>query len=152
MDFFYARFLIAWTCWLLFADKTRWKEMLPVCIFGSFLGLITDQFTDWYIPYWEYYGSEPKIIRNLMDDFDVYVVVIYLFIQWLPKKRLFSNLFFYWFAWTAFAITIEYSHVKTGHMTHYHGWTFWHSYLSDWILFWIFYQFHKGLQLDKLSK
>jgi hypothetical protein len=152
MTFFYARFVIAWACWLLFADKSRWKELFPVCTFASFLGLITDQIVDWYIPYWEYYGSEPKIIRNLLDDFDVYIVVTYLFIQWLPKKQSFFSMFSYWFTWTALAIAIEHVHVMTGHMAHYHGWTFWHSYISDWLLFWIFYQYHKILKLEKLSK
>ena len=152
MDFFYARFVIAWACWLLFADKARWKEMIPVCVFASFLSLITDQIVEWYIPYWEYYGSEPKILRKLMDISDVYIIVTYLFIQWLPEKQSLFNICFYWFGWTALAITIEYIHVITGHMAHYHGWTFWHSYVSDWILFWMFYQYHKVFQLEKLAK
>lgn len=152
MTFFYARFLITWTCWLLFADKSRWKEILPVCIFASFLSLITDQVVDRHIPYWEYYGTEPKIVRNLLDDFGLYMVVTYLFIQWLPQKQTFFRMLYYWFIWTALAIFIEHIHVITGHMAHYHGWTFWHSYVSDWILYWIFYQYHKILQLEKLSK
>lgn len=152
MDFFYARFVIAWTCWLLFADKSRWKEILPVCFFASCLSLITDQIVDWYISYWEYYGSNPKIVRNLMDDFDVYIVVTYLFIQWLPNKQSFFSMFSYWFAWTALTITIEYIHVVTGHMAYYHGWSFLNSYICDWILFWIFYQYHKIFKFEKLSK
>jgi hypothetical protein len=152
MDFFYMRFLISWTCWLFFSDKARWKEMVPVCAFALCLSLISDQIVDWYVIYWEYYGNEPKIIRKLLDDFDVYIIVTYLFIQWLPEKRSFFKMFSYWFAWTALAISIEYIHVKTGHMAHYNGWTFWHSYISDWILFWLFYQYHKILQLEKLAK
>ncbi|MCC5468573.1 CBO0543 family protein [Pelosinus baikalensis] len=152
MDFFYTRFLISWACWLIFADRSRWKEMVPVCAFALCLSLISDQIVEWYVIYWEYYGNEPKIIRELMDDFDVYIIVTYLFIQWLPKKQSYFIMFYYWFAWTALAITIEYIHVKTGHMAHYNGWTFWHSYISDWILFWLFYQYHKFFQLEKLSK
>lgn len=152
MDFFYMRFLISWTCWLLFADKARWREIIPVSIFASFLGLITDQIVEWHIPYWEYYGNEPKIIINLMDDLGIYIVTTYLFIQWLPKEHSFFCMFSYWFVWTALAIGIEYVHVITGHMAHYHGWTFWHSYVTNWILFGIYYQYHKILQLEKLSK
>lgn len=152
MSFFYARFFIIWACWLLFADKSRWKEIVPVCVFASSLGLIADQIVDSYIPYWEYYGSEPEIVINLIDEFEVNPIATYLFIQWLPQKQTFFRMFSYWFAWTAFAITIEHIHVITGHMAHYHGWTLWHSYISDWILFGIFHQYHKILQLDKLSK
>lgn len=151
MSFFYARFFIVWACWLLFADKSRWREIFPVCVFASFLGLIADQIVD-YIPYWEYYGSEPEFVITLTDEFEINPIATYLFIQWLPKKQSYFNMFFYWFAWTALAISIEYIHVKTGHMVHYNRWTFWHSYVADWILFWIFYQYHKILRLEKLSK
>jgi len=87
-----------------------------------------------------------------MDDFDVYIIVTYLFIQWLPQRQSFFNMFFYWFAWTTMSITIEHIHVITGHMAHYNSWTIWHSYIADWILFAIFYQYHKILELEKLSK
>jgi hypothetical protein len=152
MDFFYARFIISWSCWLIFADKARWKEIFPVCIFASFLSLISDEIVYSYIPYWEYYGNEPNIVRNLMDDFGVYMVVTYLFIQWLPQKQTFFRMFSYCFAWTALAITIEYVHVITGHMAHYHGWSFWHSYVSDWILFLTFYEYHKVFHFERLSR
>jgi len=85
MTFFYARFLIAWACWLFFADKSRWKELVPVCVFASSLSLITDQVVD-YIPYWKYYGSEPEIVITLIDEFDINPIATYLFIQWLPQK------------------------------------------------------------------
>jgi len=152
MTFFYANFVIYWTCWLLFADKTRWRELFPVCIFASFLGLVSDQIVHLYKAYWEYYGSESIIIIDLLDDFGAYVVVTYLFIQWLPQKRTFFRMFSYWFAWTSLAITIEYVHIVTGHMAHYHGWSYLHSYVSDWILFLIFYQYHKVFQFEKLLK
>lgn len=152
MDFFYARLAITWACWLLFSDKSRWKELFPVCIFASFLSLISDEIVHFYIPYWEYYDNEPTIVRNLMDEFGIYLVITYLFIQWLPKQKTFFRMFSYWFAWTALAITIEYAHVITGHMAHYHGWSYWHSYVADWILFGLFYQYHKVFRLEKLSK
>lgn len=152
MDFFYMRFLISWTCWLFFADKTRWREIIPVSIFASFLGLISDHFMNLHITYWEYYGSHPKIIMVLLDDFEIYFVVTYLFIQWIPQKQSFANMFFYWFAWTGLSIAIEYLHIITGHMTLYHGWTLWYSYISDWILFWILYEYHKVFHFKKLSR
>jgi hypothetical protein len=152
MTFFYARSLVVWTCWLLFADKLRWREIFPVCFFASCLSLVADQLVDWCIPYWQYYGSEPKIALNLLDAFDIYIVVTYLFIQWLPQRQTFFRMFSYWFAWTSFAIAIEYFHMITGHMAHYHGWSYLHSYIADWILFYIFYLYHKIFHFEKLSK
>lgn len=152
MTFFSARFIIAWLCWLVFANKSRWKEILPVCFFASLLSLIADQIIDWHIPYWEYYGSEPKIVRYLMNDFDFTIVVTYLFIQWLPRKKSLRTMFAYWFAWVALAIIIEYIHIATGHMAHHHGWSLLHSYVIDWLLFWIFYKYYSVFQFDKLVK
>jgi PAS domain S-box-containing protein len=36
-------------------------------------------------------------------------------------------------------------------MSHYKWWNLGWSYLSRWVLFWLFYQFHKQLRLAKLS-
>jgi hypothetical protein len=152
MDFFYTRCLVSWTCWLFFADKARWREIIPVSIFASFLGLISDHFMTFHTTYWEYYGNHPKIIMVLLDDFEVYFVVTYLFIQWLPQNQSLSNMFTYIFTWTLFAIAIEYFHIFTGHMALHYGWTLWRSYVADWILFWIFYEYYKVFHFEKLSK
>jgi hypothetical protein len=149
--FFIARIIIAWSLWFLLADKRRWKEIFPVCILASFLGQITDEIVH-YFPYWEYYGPDlHPLIVNMADDIDVYPVVTYFFIQILPKNHQLWTMLLYWFAWSGLAITIEYVHIATGHMTHLNGWTYWHSYISDWFLFWIFYQFHKKFELSRLS-
>ncbi|EIW18589.1 hypothetical protein FA11_3410 [Pelosinus fermentans A11] len=152
MDFFYMRFLVSWTCWLIFADKARWREIAPVSIFASLLGVISDHFTNFHITYWEYYGNHPKIIMVLLDDFEIYAVVTYLYIQWLPKRQRLLDLFTYIFPWTLFAVLIEYIHINTGHMAHHHGWTFWYSYVADWILFLLFYMYHKIFHFEKLSR
>lgn len=150
--FFYIRFALAWSCWLVFADKDRWREILPVCVFASFLGLISDQIVTFHITYWQYYDSGPRIIRELLDDFGLYIVVTYLFIQWLPTKRPLVVMVLYWFAWTAFAIIVKFIHVKTGHMQHFNGWNYWYSYLADWLLYTIFYAYYKLFKLERLSR
>ncbi len=152
MSYFYGRFIIAWVCWLIWADKSRWKEIIPVCLLASLLSLVSDVIVEWYIPYWRYYGSEPTVSRKLLDSFDVYIVVTYLFIQWLPKKQSFLKMFSYWFLWTGFAAIIEFFQIKTGHMAHFQGWSLLHSYIFDWILLWIFYQYHKIFCFKKLSR
>lgn len=55
-----------WILWSIFADKTRWREMLPVCILASLLGaLITGHMSyptsEWsllhsYHADWFYFG------------------------------------------------------------------------------------------------
>jgi len=149
--FYIIRFILSWSIWLVFADKKRWRELLPVCIFGSFLDLVMSIIM-FYFPYWEYFNpSLHPIITSLADNFDVYPVVIYLFIQWLPKEQSFCRMFLYWFKWTAFAIIIEYIHILTGNMIHLNGWSLWKSYMADWFLYWLLYQFHKVSNLKKLS-
>ena len=101
-----------------------------------------------YFPYWDYYAPDlHPLLVILFDDFDVYPVITYLFIQWLPHNQSFWRMFSYWFVWTGIAIIIEYIHVATGHMAHLNGWAFWHSYLADWFLFWLFYQYHRIFEL-----
>jgi hypothetical protein len=88
----------------------------------------------------------------LLDDFEIYDVVTYLYLQWLPKTRRLLDLFTYIFPWTLFAVLIEYIHINTGHMAHHHGWTFWYSYVADWTLFLMFYTYHKIFHFEKLSR
>lgn len=72
MDFFYIRFIVSWTCCLIFADKSRWREITPVSIFASFLGVISDHFTNFsYNILPSITEPTPKIIMVLLDDFEI---------------------------------------------------------------------------------
>jgi len=149
--FFIISFIIELLIWLIFADKTRWRELLPVGFFAGFLGSMTDTIVCYY-RLWDYHDpSIPNVILELGDDLTIYIVITYLFIQWLPKKRKFWNMLLYWFIWTGLAITIEWIHIATGHM-HHHKWTYIYSYGADWLLFWIFYKYHQIFKLEKLSR
>lgn len=141
-------FISAWIVWLLFADKSRWREILPVCIFAKSLALGTDVLM-FYYPLWEYGGS-PFLI-HLADDLGIYPVVTYLFIQWLPDSRTVKNMLRYWLSWTTVAVIIELIYVNSGYIRYHLWWNTWYSYVADWLLYWLFYQFHKILKLEKLS-
>lgn len=145
--FFVIRFAIEWTIWLLFADKKRWRELFPVAFFASLLGCLTDDLMHHY-RLWEYDG---QLLSDFTNNFGCYVVVTYLFIQWLPKGEKFWNLFLYWFIWTGFAISYEWLHIITNHMVYHQWWGIHLSYIADWILFFIFYQYHKIFNFKKLS-
>jgi hypothetical protein len=103
-----------------------------------------------YYPLWEYIGS--PLMIHLADDLAIYPVVTYLFIQWLPSSRSFKSLAGYWFIWTTIAVLIELIYVIAGHMRYHLWWNTWHSYAADWLLYWLFYQFHAILGLKKLSQ
>jgi len=137
--FFLYRFILTWLIWIIFADKKRWKEIIPTCILANYLGCATDSIMHHY-KLWEYYPHNALV--DFADDLGIYLVVTYLFIQYLPKERTFKRLFFYWFLWTAFAVAVEAIHLKIGVMKHYKWWTLAHSYISDWILFYIFYKYY----------
>lgn len=149
--FFIVRFILVWLIWIIFADKKRWREILPVCILASFCGVVSDILIEYY-PYWDYSDNRVSpLFIDLGDEFEIFPVATYLFIQWLPKKSAWIMLC-YWFVWTGAAITIEYIHLITEHMEHLNGWNLWYSYIADWVLFWVFYQYHKILRLERLSK
>lgn len=152
--FFIISFFIIWVVWLVFADKKRWRELFLVGIFASLLGTATDNIIHHY-KLWDFHSVYLfSLALDLFDDLSIYIVVPYLFIQWLPleDKRNALNMFIYFFIWTAISITIEYVFLATNHMQHHGNWNLWHSYISDWVLFWIFYQFHKLFKLNMLSK
>ncbi|SFM24674.1 CBO0543 family protein [Pelosinus propionicus] len=147
---YFIRFAIAWLCWLIFADKKRWREIMPVCVLSITLAFSSD-LTIVYHSLWKYTGEHPLPIAFL-DAFGIYSVVTYLFIQWLPKEKTTLRLIHYWFAWSLLSITLEWLHVHMGHM-HYGLW--WHmgwSYLADWIIFTLLYFFHRELHLWKLRR
>lgn len=154
--FFIVRFIVFWAVWLLVADKKRWKELFPVAFFAALLGQFSDQAFMKFYKLWEYHephdtGPIYSFFLEVLNDLSVYMVVTYLFIQWLPNNRTAWNMFRYWFSWTVFAIMVELIHIKTGHMTYHQWWNLGYSYLADWILFWVFYQFHKRFKLHLLG-
>lgn len=141
-------FILAWIFWLLFADRSRWREMIPVCIFAISLALATDVLVLHY-PLWENIG--PPLLYHLTDDLGIYPVVTYLFIQFLPANHTIKNMFAYWLLWTTIAVAIELIYISFGYIRYHQWWNTLHSYVADWFLYWLFYQYHKILKLEKLS-
>lgn len=146
--FYIAWFTLSCVVWLKYADKNRWREILPVCIFAEALALATDVLV-FYYPLWEYIG--PPHLVHLADDLGIYPVVTYLFIQWLPHSRTTRNMVGYWLVWTTITGAVEMIYVGSGHMVYHLWWSTWHSYAADWILYWLFYEFHRVFHLKRLS-
>ncbi len=150
MEFYYIRFAVFWALWLILADKSRWREIFPVCLFASLLGTGTD-IAQHYYPLWMF-DYNASMLPELSDDFGVYIVITYLFIQWLPERRTPGPMLLYWFAWTSFTLALEWLHLKLGHMTYHQWWRIWHSYIADWLLFWIFYGYYRLFNFEKLAR
>ena len=148
--FYLIWFVLSWVFWIVFSDKNRWREIFPVSIFAVCLDSIADIITSLY-PLWNYDGNVIRILPYI-DGPGIYIVVPYLFIQWLPKQQTLLHILKYFFIWTIFSLAFEIIHLKTGHMHYGLWWNIGWSYLADWILFFLFYQFHSIFQLTKLSK
>jgi len=148
MLFWYIRFAMEWTIWLIFADKKRWRELLPVGLIAGLYGATTDIITNHY-PLWKY-DDNISPIPQLVNTWGMYIVVVYLFLQWLPSERSFRRMFVYCFFWTSIALFIEWFHVYTGHMTYHLWWNIWWSYCADWILFSIFYLYYKIFDFKRM--
>jgi len=147
--FYILWFILAWIIWLFFADRSRWREILPVCTFAQTLALATDVLT-FYYPLWEYLG--PSYLIHLGNTLAIYPVVTYLFIQWLPKNQTTKSIIGYWLIWTTLSVILELIFVTSGHMQYPLWWNTWHSCAADWILYWVFYQYHRILKLEILSQ
>ncbi|MEW9673110.1 CBO0543 family protein [Ammoniphilus sp. 3BR4] len=148
--FFIASFVISWVVWLIFADKQRWKELFPVAIFAGYLAGLSDDLMR-NVELWSYkYNPEKNALIEFLTDIGIYIVTTYLFIQWFPKKRVWL-VFRYLFIWTGFTITMEWIYFVTGHIQYHKWWNIGWSYFSDWLLFLLFYLFHKNFKLERLN-
>ncbi len=143
-------FVISWIVWAIFSDKKRWRELFVVSIFASYLGCLTDVLIEHY-PLWQYQGGNPLLL-HFFDEFGWYIVVPYLFIQWFPQKKSFPRVFGYFLIWTGITIAIEWIHLFTNHIVYKQWWNLGWSYTADWILFSLFYLFHKVFKLNRLTK
>lgn len=147
--FHFVVFITSWIVWILFSDKKRWREILPVSFLASMLACLTDMVVQHY-PLWQYQGGNPMFI-NLANNAGIFLVVTYLFIQWLPKKQTFWRMAAYWFVWTGAAISLEYLYDRTGLLVYHQWWNIGFSYPADWFLFALFYYYHRLFRFEKLS-
>lgn len=137
-------FVCSWVAFLFFADKKPYFKFAPTCFIAMILGLSTDIMTDSY-GLWEYPASSnlQSFWRHILDDFGVYFVIPYLFLQTLPRVQTFTSIALHIFYWSLLAIGIEFVALKTGNLKHQLWWNLGCSYTADWILYLIFYTHQK---------
>jgi len=143
-------FIVSWLIWFIFANKKRWKEILPVSIFASWISFAVEAWMHYVYNLWSYAGS--GILPLFGNAFGIYLVVPYFFIQYLPQERTLVKMLVYLFLWADFAIVFEFLHWYFSKIEYHLWWNIGFSYLSDWLLFWIFFKYYVSTNLQKLSK
>lgn len=141
MAFFFGLTALSWLCFIFFANKKKLRLFLPTCLLAMYLACTVDFFAHHY-DLWNYPAPTGRQTYwyHLSQQFGIYPIVVYFYLQWLPKGS--NRLIFvgYVFLWTLFSILIEWLAVKLGYMEHKKWWTLWVSYVADWILFVVFYR------------
>jgi hypothetical protein len=132
---------------LLFGDKKKLPLFLPTCLFASLVATMTDLLMIPY-PLWGYPSVTPWSLyyRQLIHTFTLYPVVVYLFIQTLPKKQNFFTVARHIFYCTIPCIFLEWICLQIKYIEHKLWWNLGCSYISDWILFSWFYLYYKWLR------
>jgi hypothetical protein len=154
MVFFTTVFIVSWLCFWIFANKKKFFQFLPSCYIAIILAYTADFIADKYPSLWHYPASTTlqRISIELSDDYGVYPVVVYLFIQWLPKTQNIWSMFRYILLWTTFCILLEYIAVKIGSEVYGPLWNIGKSYVADWILFLFFYSHYKWWRKNRAVK
>jgi hypothetical protein len=105
-----------------------------------YLAATIDLFAHHYL-LWDY-PKGTQLVQysyHLMQQLGVYPVVIYLYIQTLLQKQSVVRMFRHILYWSLLALFLEWLSVKTGFMEYKKWWNLGWSYLSDWLLFLLFY-------------
>lgn len=137
-------FLSSWLCFLILADKKKFFHFAPTCYVTLIISLAADILIIHY-PLWDYPAATKiqALWKHLMDDFGIYFVFTYFFLQALPKRKTIKTVFRHLFGWTLLAILIEWIALRTGNFRHGLWWNLGYSYLANWLLFSIFYGYYR---------
>src|SRR5579875_553095 len=137
--------LVFAACWVLFAlfgQKKRFHELYPTSLIGMLMSLTSDVVTSFY-PFWTYHADDNYIspfIIKLLDDFGIYPIIAYFYIQFLPSSL--WKWILYTIIWTSGGIGVEYILIHQGYMAYHRGWSLWTSYAADWVIFIILSSHH----------
>jgi quercetin dioxygenase-like cupin family protein len=141
-------FLASWTAFWLLADLTRWREFAPASLLAMIMSLTTDTVVRAY-PLWSYDDTIthlPTVAVIILDDFGIYPVVAYLFLQYFPSRQARMAGYRYFIFWTTGVILLEMLFVSQNWMTHNLWWCLPHSYIADWLIFSLLLFFYRRFQ------
>lgn len=150
-------FLLSWSIFAIAAKKHVFHAIHSTALLAVVMSLSSDIFVRHY-PYWLWSFRNMKespfnVFYELADDFGIYYVIAYLYIQYSPNRL--KTWLPYTSCWTIGGIILEYVIVKNHHLNYFNGWTFLHSFIADWIIFiilsvhYIFFGKKPRVSLDK---
>lgn len=130
---------------LLFSNEGKFPLYALTGYIGVILALITDLLVFVY-PLWNYPGTELETFAiQLLNGFRLYFVVIYFFLQTLPKIQTISSVTRHIFYWSILTIMLELFYLYIDFIEHGLWWNTGFSYIADWILFISFFLHHKWI-------
>ncbi|WP_420830492.1 CBO0543 family protein [Bacillus piscicola] len=143
-------FIISWIAFLFFSKKKKFPLYVLTGYTGIILALTSDLIMFVY-PLWEYPGTSLEtFLIQLLNGFGIYFVVIYFFLQTLPKIQTVLSVVRHVFYWSVFAIILELLLMSVDFIVHGLWWNIGFSYLADWILFTVFFLHHKWISNHSL--
>jgi quercetin dioxygenase-like cupin family protein len=137
-------FALSWSAFAVFADKSRWRQFLPAALLAMLMSLCSDVMLYSY-PLWVYRdgtGLLSVVYVHLLDDWGIYPVTAYLFLQFFPHQGRVRSKVTYFLAWTTGVILLEALFCEMGWMKHQLWWSLFYSYCADWVIFYTLLQFH----------
>ncbi|WP_222429916.1 cupin domain-containing protein [Paenibacillus cremeus] len=133
--FYFLVFVISWLSFVCFAQKKRFGELYPTILIAMIMSLSSDVVTLLF-PLWQYQDVDtnyPLLSRVLLDDFGIYPVIAYFYVQSLPSKL--NKWFMYTLIWSFAGISVEGLMLHLGYMVYSLGWSLLWSFVSNWIIF-----------------
>jgi hypothetical protein len=120
MTFSVTLFASSWICFFIFADKKKFHLFYPTFLFSAFIACAADFFATEHYLLWDYpQGTKIQTyFFHLMQQFGIYPVVTYLFLQTRPKQQITLTLTKHIFYWTILAIVLEWLALKMGFIKH----------------------------------
>ena len=150
--FFVAFNLIFWLLYILFADKQKLALFLPTCYFALIFSITSDLLVQIY-PLWEYPAKTGfgHFTRHILLDFGPYFVVTYFFLQTLPRIQTPKRIIIHLLLWSAGSVVIEYYLQHTHQIIYLKWWNLQFSFISDLILFAVFYAHHVWISKKQIN-
>lgn len=138
-------FALSWSAFAVFADTSRWRQFLPAAMLAMLMSFSSDVMMYSY-PLWVYHdgtGLLSIVYVHLLDDWGIYPVTTYLFLQYFPAQKSLRSKMIYFVAWTTGVILLEALFCQMGWMKHQMWWSLLCSYIADWVIFYTLLSFHR---------
>lgn len=132
---------IFWSSCFLVFDKKKFLSYLPTIYLGAALAFMSDILALIY-PIWIYHAPNNtiRLLRNIMNEFGIYVPIIYLYLYTMTKYK---EKFIVFAIWILISAIVEIIFLEIGDYSYRDWWSFIKSIIADLFLYSTFYFHHK---------